>query len=169
MRYLAEEALLRALMRINQLVSWLTRGRVVVFRFDGMSGLLLTVTDAENQVADTRPFCYLADGDDYVVLSSKTESAHTEGGYLAKLGATASATVELVPDETFDVDVEMLGSDADRTGLLDRLLGDTSLYERHEIKRGGGLPVARLRPHRSRPTMSRRPDGTSKFSGIVDS
>ncbi|MBV9794647.1 MAG: hypothetical protein JO016_11985 [Actinobacteria bacterium] len=133
MRQVARRVWLFTVGCVNQGVFSISRGRVMLYRFHGTSGVSLTVAGATAIVS-----C-LPDGDDYVVL----DAGHR---LVATLAAATTATIE-VAGQQVPVDVTVLAGRTGQTVLLKRLLKHVSLYERDQVSRGRLVPVARLRPH----------------------
>ncbi|WP_371778247.1 hypothetical protein [Streptosporangium subroseum] len=142
MRHVIETVILSAIGRVNQMVFWASRGRVVLYRFQGRSGVMLTITETDAPMGKTVIVGYLPDGDDYIVLADDAEADE-----LTALCATTSVSAEFTPGQHVTVDIAVLTDDVERASLLDRLLRHTSLNERHEVVRRREFPVARLIPH----------------------
>ena len=142
MRYAIETALLWSISRVSQVVFWASRGRVVLYRFYGMPGVLLTVTGPDAPVGKVIDVGYLPDGDDYIVLATDAET-----GGKSVLSTATGATAEFSPGQHVAVDISMLTDAAERDSLRGRLLRHASLNERHEVVRRCEFPIARLTPH----------------------
>jgi hypothetical protein len=140
-RQAIEEAFLSIMGYINRAVFFASRGRVVPYRFHGTSGAHLTITGPATPAGQILSASYLPDGADYVVLA-----AETDDGLTTALRAATSATIELAGQD-IPADIVMLPRDTERAVLLQRLLQQISIHERHEVIGHGQVPVARLRPH----------------------
>jgi hypothetical protein len=156
MRHAVDTVLLWVIGRLNQAVFWASRHRVLLYRFHGKPGVLVTITGPGIPQGTTVVVGYLPDGDDYVVLASDAEI-----GELAAIRTATAATAELAPGQHVAVDITILTNDAERSAILDRLLRHASLNERHEIVRRREFPIARLTPHESPAS-----DTSIAFSGI---
>jgi hypothetical protein len=154
-RQAIDTALLFIIGCANKTVYSASRGRVVLYRFRGSRGVLLTVTGPAAPVGETVVVGYLPDGDDYIVLAAETETS-----LRTVLRTAASATAELA-NQQVPVDITVLTDDAERAALLNRLLKHASMYERHEVVRLCEVPIARLAPH-YKPAS----DGSVAVSGI---
>ncbi|NUW41666.1 hypothetical protein [Nonomuraea rhodomycinica] len=156
MRRAIESVQLSAIGCVNQAAFWASRGRVVLYRFHGLSGVLLTVTGPDAPAGKTLSVSYLTDGDDYIVLASGTEIDE-----LTALQTATCATAEFSPNRHVPIDITTLSDDAERASLLKRLLRHASLYQRHQIRRHYQFPIVRLTPHQ-KPI----PQSSIAFSGI---
>lgn len=139
---------------VNQVVFSASRGRVVLYRFRGRPGVLLTITGPAAPAGETVAAGYLPDGDDYIVLAPEAEA-----GLRAALRTATAATAELA-NQQIPVDITMLTGETQRAALLNRLLKRASIDERHEVTRHREVPIARLTPH-YKPAS----DGSVAFSG----
>ncbi len=155
MRQAIDTALLSIIGCVNQAVFSASRGRVVLYRFRGRPGVLLTITGPAAPVGETAGVGYLPDGDDYIVLAVEAETS-----LLTALRTATAATAELA-NQQIPVDITMLTDDTQRAALLNRLLKHASMDERHEVTRRREVPIARLTPH-YKPAS----DGSVAFSGI---
>jgi hypothetical protein len=140
-RQAVEEAFLSMIGYVNRAVFFASRGRLVPYRFHGSSAVLVTITGPATPGGQTVSVGYLPDGADYVVLATETDD-----GLTTALRAATSATIELAGQD-IPADIVMLPRDTERAVLLQRLLEQVSIHERHEVMRHGQVPVARLRPH----------------------
>ncbi|WP_326822989.1 nitroreductase/quinone reductase family protein [Streptosporangium sp. NBC_01756] len=128
---------------VNSTVFHIAGGRVVLYRFRGLPGLLLTVIGSRTPRLRTVMVPFLRDGDDYIVLADRDTAGRP--GWAAELLAvepTDVVTVE-VEGRSFDVDVARLDQ-ADHAAMLDRHLKYLSLGERHEVRRWRQIPFVRL-------------------------
>ncbi|MFI0482603.1 hypothetical protein [Actinomadura sp. 9N215] len=142
MRRAIDKALVYVIGWVNQAVFSASRGRVVLYRFHGRSGVLLTITGPATPVGKTIGVGYLPDGDDYIVLATKADTT------LHTALRTATAMTIDIADQQIPADITMLTGDTQRAAaLLDRLLKQTSIDERHEVTRLQQIPIARLTPH----------------------
>ena len=132
-----------------------SRGHVVLYRFRGRSGVLLTIAGPAAPAGETVGVGYLPDGDDYIVLAAETEVSLP-----IVLRTATSATAELA-NQDIPVDIAMLAGETERAVLLNRLLKRASIHERHEVIRRREVPIARLAP-RYKPASG----GSVAFSGI---
>lgn len=155
MRQAIDTALLSIIGCVNQAVFSASRGRVVLYRFRGRPGVLLTITGPAAPVGETAGVAYLPDGDDYIVLAVEAETS-----LLTALRTATAATAELA-NQQIPVDITTLTDDTQRAALLNRLLKHASMDERHEVTRRREVPIARLTPH-YKPAS----DGSVAFSGI---
>jgi hypothetical protein len=137
-RHTVEEAFLSLIGYVNRAVFFASRGRVVPYRFHGTSAVLVTITGPATPAGQTVSVSYLPDGADYVVLA--------DDGLATALRAATSATIEKA-GQAIPVDVVMLPRDSGQAVLLQRLLEQVSIHERHELIRHGQVPLARLRLH----------------------
>lgn len=128
---------------INWTVFHLTGNRVVLYRFRGLPGLLLTVIGSRTSRLRTVLVSYLRDGDDYIVLADRDSAGRP--GWAAELLAVEPADVVTIEIEgrSFDVDVARLDQ-ADQASMLDRLLRHLPLGERYEVRRRCQVPLVRL-------------------------
>jgi len=154
-RQAIDTALLSIIGCVNQAVFSASRGRVVLYRFRGRPGVLLTITGPAAPVGETAGVAYLPDGDDYIVLAVEAETS-----LLTALRTATAATAELA-NQQIPVDITTLTDDTQRAALLNRLLKHASMDERHEVTRRREVPIARLTPH-YKPAS----DGSVAFSGI---
>ncbi|MFI9552474.1 hypothetical protein [Nonomuraea endophytica] len=143
MRQAIDAALLSIIGYVNQAVFAVSRGGVVLYRFHGTPGVLLTITGPAAPVGETMMVGYLPDGDDYIVLATEAETKIS--------AALRTATAATLSDQEIPVDITMLTDATERTALLNRLLKRASLYERHDTRKHHQVPIARLTPH-YRPT-----------------
>ena len=141
MRHAVEEAFLGLIGYVNRAVFFVSRGRVVPYRFHGTSAVLLTITGPATPAGETMSAGYLPDGADYVVLTAETDDR-----LATALRAATSATIELA-GQNIPVDIVMLPRDSERAVLLKRLLEQVSIHERHEEIRHPRVPITRLRLH----------------------
>lgn len=141
MRQAAEEAFLGIIGYVNRAVFFASRGRVVPYRFHGTSGVNLTITGPATPAGQILSVSCLPDIADYVVMAAETGDRLTTA-----LRAATSATIELAGQD-IPVDVVMLPRDSRRIALLQRLLQQVSIHERHEVTRLRRVPIARLRLH----------------------
>ncbi|WP_214321897.1 hypothetical protein [Nonomuraea sediminis] len=139
MRQAIDTALLSIIGYVNQAVFAVSRGRVVAYRFHGMPGALLTITGPTAPVGETVMVCYLPDGDDYIVLATGVETRIS--------AALRTATAAALFDQQIPVDISMVTDATERAALLNRLLKQASLYERHQVMQHHQVPIARLTPH----------------------
>ncbi|MEV4893980.1 hypothetical protein AB0K48_31795 [Nonomuraea sp. NPDC055795] len=139
---------------VNQAVFAVSRGNVVLYRFHGLSGALLTITAPEEHVGETMMIGYLPDGDDYIVLATEAETAIS--------AALRTATAATLFDQQVPVDVTVLTGATERAAMLKRVLKQASLCERHEATKHRQVPIARLTPH-YRPTP-RSPAAIARLS-----
>ena len=142
MRYAVEEAFLGLIGYVNRAVHFASRGRVVPYRFHGTSGVNLTVTGPATPAGEIMTVGYLRDGADYVVLATAADDR-----LVTALRAATAATIEVAGQDDLPVDIVMLPRDSERAVLLQRLLQQVSIHERHEVNRVGTVPIARLRLH----------------------
>jgi hypothetical protein len=154
-RQAIDTALLSIIGRVNQSVHSASRGRVLLYRFHGRSGVLLTITGPAAPIDETVCVAYLPDGDDYIVLAAEAETS-----LLTALRTATAATAELA-NQQIPVDITMLTDDTQRAALLDRLLKRASIDERHQVTLRREAPIARLKPH-YKPAS----DGPVALSGI---
>jgi hypothetical protein len=140
-RYAVEEAFLSIIGYVNRAVFFASRGRMVPYRFHGTNAVILTITGPATPAGETLSVSCLRDGADHVVLSSATDDR-----LVTALRVVTAATIEL-PGQDIPVDIVMLPRDTERAVLLQRLLQQVSIHERHEVIGHGQVPVARLRPH----------------------
>ena len=141
MRKAVEEAFLSIMGYVNRAVFFASRRRMVPYRFHGTNAVILTITGPATPAGETLSVSCLRDGVDHVVLA-----AETDDGLTTALRAATSATIELAGQD-IPADIAMLPRDTERAVLLQRLLQQVSIHERHEVIRHGQVPVARLRPH----------------------
>ncbi len=141
MRQSAEAAFLHLIGYVNRAVFFASRGRVVPYRFQGTRATHLTITGAAATAGQTVGVTYLPDGADYVVLA-----AGTDDRLAITLRAATSATIELAGQD-IPADIVVLPRDSERVVLLQRLLQQVSIHERHEVMRLRRVPVARLSLH----------------------
>jgi hypothetical protein len=154
-RYAVEEAFLSLMGYVNRAVFFASRGRRVPYRFHGTNAVLLTITGPATPAGETVSAGYLPDGADYVVLAAETDDR-----LAAALRAATSATIGL-PGQDIPVDIVMLPRDSERAVLLQRLLQQVSIHERHEEIWHPRVPIARLRLH-----YQPAPGGSVAVSGI---
>jgi hypothetical protein len=148
-------ALLSIIGCVNQAVFSASRGRVLLYRFRGRPGVLLTITGPAAPVGETAGVGYLPDGDDYIVLAAEGEAS-----LLTALRTATAASAERA-NQQIPVDITMLTDETQRAALLNRLLKHASIDERCEVTRRREVPIARLTPH-YKPAS----DGSVAFSGI---
>ncbi|MFI0349500.1 hypothetical protein [Actinomadura sp. 9N407] len=162
MRQAVDMATLTVIGWVNKAVFSASRGRVVLYRFHGISAVLLTITGPSTPLGDTVMAGFLADGDDLIVVDSEVIDSEAGTGLSVKLRASTSVTAEIMGKDV-PVDVTVLTHDPERAALLERLLKRSSIQERHRIRRGGEIPIARLtripRPYQTAP---KRPPETSQ-------
>ncbi|MFI6392389.1 hypothetical protein ACIBHY_33955 [Nonomuraea sp. NPDC050547] len=139
MRQAIDTALLSIIGYANQAVFAISRGHVVLYRFHGLPGALLTVTGQDEHVGETMMVGYLPDGDEYIVLATEAETAIS--------AALQTATAATLFDQQVPVDITMLTDATERTAALKRVLKQASLSERHEATKHHEIPIARLTPH----------------------
>ncbi|WP_344582956.1 hypothetical protein [Nonomuraea roseoviolacea] len=84
----------------------------MLYRFHGLSGVLLTVTGPDAPAGKTLSVSYLTDGDDYIVLASGTETDE-----LTALRTATCATAEFSPNRHVPIDITTLSDDAERASL----------------------------------------------------
>jgi hypothetical protein len=154
-RQAVEEAFLSIIGYVNRAVFFASRGRMVPYRFNGTSAVLLTITGPATPAGETVMAGYLPDGADYVVLTTETDDR-----LATALRAATSATIELA-GQNIPVDIVMLPRDSERVALLQRLLQQVSIHARHEEIRHPRVPIARLRLH-----YQPAPGGSVAVSGI---
>ncbi|MFD0689099.1 hypothetical protein [Actinomadura fibrosa] len=136
---------LSAIGQVNRLMFGLSRGRVVLVRFDGVPGLLLTVRTLAEPLGKTVSVACLPDGDLYLVLAHPLEAAEI----IALLDASTGVEAARGPDETaVPADIDALTSPAERAVAMRRVLSRTSMETRVEVRRLALTPVAQLRLHR---------------------
>jgi hypothetical protein len=154
-RQAVEEAFLSLMGYVNRAVFFVSRGRVVPYRFHSRSCVFLNLTGPATPAGETVRAGYLRDGADYVVLAAETDDR-----LATALRAATSATVELASQD-IPVDIVMLPRDSERAVLLQRLLQQVSIHERHEEIRHPRVPIARLRLH-----YQPAPGGSVAISGV---
>jgi hypothetical protein len=154
-RQVVDTALVFIIGCVNRAVYAASRGRVVLYRFHGMPGALLTITGPAAPVAQTLVVGYLPDGDDYIVLAARGNT-----GLVTALRTATAATVELAGRQV-PVTITMLINDTERGALLNRLLKHASIEERHAVTRLREVPIARMTLHH-KPAL----DHSVAFSGI---
>ena len=155
MRQAIDTALLSIIGCVNKAVFSASRGRVVLYRFHGMPGLLLTVTGPAADGGETAVVGYLPDGDDYIILAAEAEAS------LLTALRTATTAIAERTNKQIPVDITMLTDETLGAALLNRLLKHASIDERHEVTRRREVPIARLTPQ-----CKPAPDGSVAFSGI---
>lgn len=139
MRQAIETALLSIIGYVNQAVFAVSRGHVVLYRFHGLPGALLTITGPEEHVGETMMVGYLPDGDDYIVLATEAETAIS--------AALRTATAATLFDQQVPVDITTLTDATERAAVLEQVLKQASLCERHQATKHHEVPIARLTPH----------------------
>ena len=90
MRQAVEAAFLSVIGYVNRAVFFVSRGRVVPYRFHGTSCVFLNLTGPATPAGQTVRAGYLPDGADYVILA-----AEADDGLTTALRAATSATIEL--------------------------------------------------------------------------
>jgi hypothetical protein len=141
-RHAIDRVLLTVIGWVNRLVFWASRHQLVLYRFGGMPGVLLTVIGPGTPLGEIVMVGYLPDGDDYIVMACDTEL-----GELAALRTATAATAEITHDQHVTVDITMLTDEAERAALLDRLLRRAPIYLRYEVMSRREFPIARLTLH----------------------
>jgi hypothetical protein len=111
---------------------------VVLYRFHGRSGVLLTFTGPAAPAGDTVMVGYLRDGNDLVVLDAGGGT-----GLLARFQNARFVTAE-IEGRDVPVGITVLDDDAERAALLERLRRRASIYERWQLRQHREIPVARL-------------------------
>lgn len=148
MRRFLDGAVVSAIGQVNRLVFGLSRGGVVLYRFHGIPGIVLTVTTPAEPLGTTVTASCLPDGDFYLVLAHPLEEPELCGLLDSSTGVEAGRG----PGETtVPTDLERLADPVERATVLKRALSRASLGERAEVQRLGLAPVARLRPHQRLP------------------
>ncbi|WP_131738569.1 hypothetical protein [Actinomadura roseirufa] len=161
MRGILDEVILGAIGQVNRLVFGVSRGRVLLYRFYGVPGILLTVTTPDDPIGNRVNASCLPDDDSYLVLAHPIHRAELS----ALLDTGTAVEAARGPDETaVPVDLDRLTDTAERAAVLKRVLGRASMQERAEIRRHGLTPVARLRLHRPFPEAGH---SAHAFSGVV--
>jgi hypothetical protein len=138
-RQAMDTALLSIIGFVNQMVFTVSKGRVVLYRFQGAPGVLLTVTGSAASLGGTVIVHHFTDGDDYIVLAAEAETR--------LLAALRTATAVTLTDEEVPADIIMLTSETERAALLKSILKHISIYARHEVRQRRQVPIARLAPH----------------------
>jgi hypothetical protein len=139
-RQAIDKGLLSIIGCVNQAVFSASRHRVILYRFHGRPGVRLTITGPAVPVGQTLFVGYLPDGDDYIALAAKHDTA------LPTALRTATAATAELPRQQIPVDITMLPDDTERAALLNRLLKHASINERYEVTRRREVPIARLTP-----------------------
>jgi hypothetical protein len=140
-RQAVEAAFLHLIGYVNQAVFFASRGRVVPYRFHGTRAVHLTVTGPATPAGQILSVSYLPDGADYVVLAAATDDR-----LATALRAATAAKIQLAGQD-IPVDIVVLPRDSERVVLLQQLVQQVSIHERHEVIRLRRMPVARLRLH----------------------
>jgi hypothetical protein len=90
------------------------------------------------------PIAYLRDGNDYIVLASRTGGARRD--WEAELLGTQPDDVITVKLSGRSFEVEVIGLDpAESSRTLGRILKQATLAERYEVRRQDQTPLVRLR------------------------
>lgn len=120
---------------VNRAVFAVTRGRVVLYRFGGMPGVMVELAPhgGPDIVASFQ------DDEDHVLLAEDGDG----GALVESLRSATSARAE-VGGRWYPVGIVVVDDGSERERLLERLLGQASIDERYEIKRRRAVPVARL-------------------------
>ncbi|WP_460355938.1 hypothetical protein [Actinoallomurus acanthiterrae] len=169
MTYALDAVLVHVIGAVNVVVFRMSRGRVLVHRFDGPPHVRLTEI---GQVPELDPLWvdYLRDGDDYVLFVAARQS---DERWVRDLRAATSATVEIeegtarsavsvvgdgeevrrlreeagdgVVTREIDADVFPVVDEAERSAVAARLLKGASLDERYEVRKRRMVAVARLK------------------------
>jgi hypothetical protein len=134
-RHAIDTVLLTLIGWANVVVFKASRGGVVLYRFGGFSGALLTVTSPDAPIGEELMVCCLPDGDDHIVLAPASDTR------LPHLLRTATAVT--LSDAEIPVDCVML-TDAESAALLSRLRKRLSISERHQLTEHREIPIARL-------------------------
>nr|WP_236003243.1 hypothetical protein [Nonomuraea antri] len=145
MRQAIDTALLSVIGFVNQAVFVVSRGRVVLHRFHGIPEALLTTTGPAVTIEEPLIVGYLPDGGDYIVLDTEAETTIST--------ALRTATAATLFDQQIPVDITLLTDPTERAALLNRILKQASIYERHEVTRHHQVPIARLTPHQQTHTL----------------
>lgn len=132
-----DRALLFVIGMVNRTVFAATRGRVVLYRFGGMPGVMVEL-EPHGEPGIIASF---RDGDDHVLLADDADGALVES-----LRSATSAKVE-AGGRWYPAGIVVVEDAGERERLLKRMLEQASISERYEVKRRRAVPVARLTPH----------------------
>ncbi|WP_433179879.1 hypothetical protein [Actinoallomurus sp. CA-150999] len=175
MTYALDAVLIRVIGAANVVVFRMSRGRVLLHRFDGPPHVRLTEIGRVPEL-DPPSVQYLRDGDDYVLL---VPARLSDARWVGDLRAATSATVEIEEGTTrsavsvvgdgeadaeevrrlheevggvmireMDADVFPVVGEAEQSTAAARLVKGASLDERYDMRKERLLPVARLRVRR---------------------
>ncbi|WP_049566594.1 hypothetical protein [Nonomuraea sp. SBT364] len=148
MRHILDGVLLGVIGQVNRLMFALSRGRVVLYKFRGVPGILLTVTAPTAPLGRMTDAVCLPDDDSYLVLARPLQEAE----FCALLDSSTAVEAMRGPGETaVPAALDKLTDSAERTAVLKRVLSRASMEERAEVRRLGLTPVARLRLHQPFP------------------
>ncbi|MGI5325287.1 hypothetical protein [Actinomadura nitritigenes] len=131
-----DRALLFVIGMVNRTVFAVTRGRVVLYRFGGMPGVMVEL-EPHGEPGIIASF---RDGDDHILLGEDADGALVEA-----LRSATSAKVE-AGGRWYPAGIVAVEDTGERERLLKRMLEQASISERYEIKRRRMVPVARLTP-----------------------
>ena len=118
-------------------------GRPTSGYFEGRPVMVLTTTGAKSGEARTAVVTFSRDGDDYVVIGSKS-GAPDDPAWFTNLVANPVVTVE-ADGRTFQASATVVEG-ADRDTLWDRHVAEHQQFADYPSKTDRIIPIARLKP-----------------------
>jgi len=132
------------IVRVDQLLRRLTRGRVTLLTFAGLPELFLTVPGRRSGIARTTPLLCVPDGDGAWLVAGSNWGAPRPPAWVGNLRAADTAVVEYRGRETTVRATELDGAERDRACAT--MLATWPNYAKYAARTDRLIPVFRLAP-----------------------